>query len=346
MILSLSLIAHTHVEAGNMKHKKAIFAGGCFWCIESSFDNTPGVIAAVSGYTGGKIVNPTYKDVSQGTSGHVEAIEVTYDPEKVSYEDLLTLFWKQIDPTDQGGQFADRGNQYATAIFYLNEAQKKAAEISKRNIEKSGLFDKPIVTKILQASTFYPAEEYHQDFYQKEPQRYKRYHAASGREQFLKEKWQSPACPLPPKPYTQPTTEQLRKTLTPLQFTVTQMQGTEPPFRNAYWDNKREGIYVDLISGEPLFSSKDKFDSASGWPSFTKPLDACFLEEKKDTNLARTRTEVSSRLSDAHLGHVFSDGPAPTGLRYCMNSAAMRFIPKEDLKKEGYGEYAKLFEQK
>ncbi len=320
----------------------AVFAGGCFWCTESDFEKVAGVIEVISGYTGGRVDNPTYNQVCAGGTGHVEAIKVVYDPDRVSYGDLLDHFWRHVDPTDSDGQFVDRGSQYRTVIFYASEKEREQAETSKKALSASGRFDRPIVTEILPLAEFYEAEGYHQNYCRINPTHYQRYRMGSGRDQFLGKIW--PDEQHAKKKTTIPDDEQLKQSLTDMQYRVVREDATEPPFDNPYWDNHRAGIYVDIISGEPLFSSLDKFDSGSGWPSFTRPLEPQNLAEKKDTSHSMVRTEVRGKGADSHLGHVFDDGPEPTRLRYCINSASLRFIPVEDLEREGYGQYRELFE--
>jgi peptide methionine sulfoxide reductase msrA/msrB len=364
-VLSPFLPAHDSTPPPQ-KLERATFAAGCFWCVEPPFDKLPGVVSTTSGYAGGNVKDPTYEQVSSGSTGHAEAVQVAYDPARVSYERLVEVFWRNVDPTDAGGQFCDRGNQYRSAIFFENEAQKKAALQSKRALEASGRLKKPIVTQIVPVGAFYAAEEYHQDFCRKSPLRYDTYRSGCGRDRRLAELWgkEAVAGPAVAGPsggagagaggkgwtavkdgFAKPPKEELKKTLTPLQFQVTQENGTERAFQNQYWNNHAPGIYVDVVSGEPLFSSLDKFDSGTGWPSFTRPLEKANVEEKRDLSHGMIRTEVRSKHGGSHLGHLFDDGPRPTGLRYCLNSAALRFIPADKLEQEGYGEYKKLFEK-
>lgn len=346
----------------------ATFAGGCFWCMEKPFEVLSGVSDVVSGYIGGHVKDPKYEQVLAGITGHVEAVQISYDPSIISYNKLLDVYWRQIDPTDAGGSFADRGEQYRSVIFYHDEQQKALALQSKQALDDAGIYPKPLVTEILASKAFYPAEAYHQNYNQKNPIRYKWYRYRSGRDQYLATVWGKEAeMKMDMKvgsnkvdnykvdnntqtvahhtgaAFIKPGKEVLKKSLTRLQYKVTQEDGTEKPFDNAYWNNKRSGIYVDIVSGEPLFSSTDKYKSGTGWPSFTRPIAENVVVEKQDGKLFFVRTEIRSRIADSHLGHVFDDGPAPTGKRYCMNSAALRFIPKEKLQEEGYAQYLKLF---
>ncbi len=331
------------------KAQTAIFAGGCFWSMQSAFEKVYGVIDAVSGYTGGTTRNPNYDSYASG--GHVEAVQVSWDPNRVTYQELLDWYWHHTNPTDAGGQFVDRGANYKPIVFYSNDQQKAEAEASKAALAKSGKLPGPIVVQIMKAAPFYPAEEYHQDYPKKNPENYMEYFSNSGRTEFFAKVWGPSAQMDPAAPpmaakagWTKPSKDQLKKMLTPMQFDVTQQDGTEPPFQNEYFNNEKAGIYVDIVSGEPLFSSTDKFDSGTGWPSFTRPLAPSNIVIRTDRTLGMVRNEVRSRYADSHLGHLFDDGPMPMGLRYCMDSASLRFIPVPDMQKAGYGQYLKLFQ--
>ncbi len=352
----------------------ATFAGGCFWCMETAYEHVPGVKAVISGFSGGAEKNPTYEQVGEGLTGHAESVQVHYDPTMISYASLVEIFWRQINPTDAGGQYADRGKQYRTAIFYHNTEQKGIVDASELQLIKSGRFNKPIVTEITAYNAFYAAEEYHQNFYLKDPFRYKSYRKGSGRVDYLAKTWkdEKEIKMIPVNAdndgvenkmgeekkdnmnnkvkvtsrFTKPSANELKKKLSPVQYRVTQESGTERPFENEFWDNHKDGLYVDIVSGEALFSSADKFNSGTGWPSFTKPVDKNSLKSLGDNSLGMDRMEVRSKLGDSHLGHVFDDGPKPMGLRYCINSASLRFIPKEKLEAEGYGNWKMLFEKK
>ena len=340
----------------------ATFAGGCFWCVEAGFEKIPGVVEAVSGYTGGDEKNPNYQQVAGGMTGHTEAVQVYYDPEVITYEGLLQGLWRMMNPTDVNGSFVDRGKQYRPGIFYHNAEEKRIAEKSIQALEESGRYDNPVAIEVTSFESFYDAEEYHQDYYKKNPVRYQVYTFNSGRYQFIDDVWgkdreidyadyrpeaaagdadkamAEPAAS-DKQAYQKPSDEELRERLTDIQYKVTQEDGTERPFDNEYWDEKRPGIYVDVVSGEPLFLSTDKYKSGTGWPSFVRPISPELVVEKEDRSLFGVRTEIRSSLADSHLGHVFTDGPKPTGLRYCMNSAALKFIPKADMADAGYGQY-------
>lgn len=332
-------------------------AGGCFWCTEAFFQEQPGVIDAVSGYAGGSKQDATYLKVAKGTTSHREAVQITYDPSKISIEKILDIYWSHIDPTDTEGQFADKGFQYTTAIFYHNNTQKDAALDSKKRLEKSSLFNKPVATEVLSFTNFFKAEEYHQDYYKKASRHYELYKKGSGRAGFIEETWakdaaikflESEQAPSTNKKinidynYTDLEIAELLKNLDPLAYHVVAENGTESPFENKYWDNKAEGIYVDIVTKKPLFSSTHKYDSGTGWPSFWRTIDDDSVTLHEDNSLSTTRTEVRS--GAGHVGHVFNDGPVEEGgRRFCTNSASLLFVPKDEMKNQGYEKYLYLF---
>lgn len=338
--------------------KTMLVAGGCFWCVEADLEKLTGVIDVVSGYAGGTGENPTYQNYHD--TGHREVVEVTYNPQVVTFEEILIYAMKHMDPTDDHGSFGDRGDYYAPAFYYETEAEKDLIDDLIEEVDENGPYDKSLAIDVEGRPKFWPAEDYHQNYYKGSLSqlKYKYYRNASGRDQFIEKYWQddtdaslpwrestSDAKDAPWSNFVKPSDSELQSSLTDIQYKVTQKNGTERSFTNAYWDNHEEGIYVDIVSGEPLFSSTNKFDSGTGWPSFTRPIEFSYVTEHDDYVLLQKRTEIRSAIADSHLGHVFPDAPAELGgIRYCINSASLRFVAKTDMEAEGYGSFLYLFE--
>lgn len=337
------------------KQKEIYLAGGCFWGTEHFMKQIRGVEATQAGYANSKVAKPTYREVCSGRTGAAETVKVVYNPEEVQLPLLLNLYFKTIDPTSLNRQGNDHGTQYRTGIYYVDTLDRPVINEAVKALARQ--YDRPLAIEVMPLANFYPAEDDHQDYLDRNPGGYCHISPAlfevarkanpDVSEETLSTQVSGNGAAGTEKVYTRPDDAKLKKTLTAEQYAVTQKNATEPPFRNAYWDERREGIYVDITTGEPLFVSSDKFDSGCGWPSFSKPISKALIEEKWDTSHGMRRVEVRSKTGDAHLGHVFTDGPKDKGgLRYCINSASLRFIPKEQMEAEGYGEYLPLLEKK
>lgn len=314
----------------NTENLKEIYlAGGCFWGVEAYMTRVYGVYDVTSGYANGDTENPSYEDVVYYDSGHAETVHVLYDPDYVNLETLLAYYLKVVNPTSLNKQGNDEGIQYRTGIYYTDRSDLKVIE---RVLEEEQMdYDEPIVIEVEALEAYYLAEEYHQDYLEKNPNGYCHIDLNEVKQRLYV--------------YQKPSDEVLREMLTPLQYDVTQNDATETAFDNPYWDHYEKGIYVDLVTGHPLFSSLDKYKSGTGWPSFTQPLISRNVKEVLDKRWGIDRIEVRSAHGDNHLGHVFTDGPKDKGgLRYCLNSAALKFIPFEDMDDMGYGYLKYLFE--
>ena len=326
------LTGESDKTTGAKRCRKEMAGRRVFLGVEAYFSRIRGVVATTAGYANGKTENPTYEEVCSGKTGHAETVHVVYNPEVVSLDQLLRHFFRIIDPTARNRQGNDIGLQYRSGIYYRDPEELPVIGAVLAEVQKE--YQKLVVTEVLPLANFYPAEEYHQKYLEKNPGGYCHVDLSLAASE-----------PSPPATYRKPSPEEIKKKLTPLQYDVTQLNQTEPPFANAYWDNHEPGLYVDVVTGEPLFSSKDKFDSGTGWPSFTRPIDPGAVAYRKDFKAGIERVEVRSKIGDSHLGHVFDDGPVEKGgRRFCINSAALRFIPLAEMEKEGYGAYIPLVE--
>lgn len=313
--------------------KEIYLAGGCFWGTEHFFKQVRGIISTEVGYANGNTENPTYQEVCSHTTGFAETVHLVYAPDQIDLPLILALYFKTINPTSLNKQGGDIGDQYRTGIYYTDSADRPVIEQALQELQTK--YTAPIVVECTPLRNFYNAEDYHQDYLDKNPGGY--CHIRPELFRLAKEA----------NPYRKPADDTLRQRLTATQYAVTQRNATEMAFDNDYWNEKREGIYVDITTGEPLFISTDKFDSGCGWPSFSRPITDSLLVEKHDSSHGMQRIEVRSKTGDAHLGHVFNDGPQELGgLRYCINSASLRFIPKEKMKEAGYAKYLPLLDKK
>ena len=316
--------------------REIYFAGGCFWGVEEYFSRIPGVHDVTVGYANGAKDDPSYEEVCSGKTGYAETVHIRYDPQVVGLRTLAEQFFKIINPVSVNRQGNDVGSQYRTGMYYVNDDDRKILAAVMDQVQKT--YDRPLAVELLPLQNYYLAEDYHQDYLKKNPGGYCHISFAS-----LKDIRSEKNVLIDPSRYAKPSDAELKKTLTPEEYNVTQNAGTERPFSGKFWDHKEPGIYVDAATGEPLFSSADKFDSGCGWPSFSKPIDPAVIAEHEDTSHGMTRIEVKSRVGNSHLGHVFDDGPKDKGgLRYCINSAAIRFVPYEEMDRQNYGELKSL----
>ncbi|NPE22498.1 peptide-methionine (R)-S-oxide reductase [Fusibacter sp. A1] len=316
---------NVNVDYDVTRLQEIYLAGGCFWGLEAYMARIYGVYDVTSGYANGNTENPSYEDLIYRNSGHAETVRVQYDPDKVDLDTLLTYYFKVIDPVSLNKQGNDKGVQYRTGIYYTSGGDLEV--INRKMATVQAAYDKKLAVEVEPLDQYYLAEEYHQDYLEKNPNGYCHIDLFTVEEVVINESW-----------YPKPSDEALKEKLTDFQYRVTQLNQTERAFSNEYWDTFEPGIYVDVATGEPVFSSNDKYDSSCGWPSFTKPIVPEVVKYVEDKSFNMSRTEVRSRSGDSHLGHVFEDGPKDKGgLRYCINSASIEFIALEEMTSKGYG---------